>query len=135
LDYFKLFLKTNIKPKKPKAQSQFGDFRVKLGYFGFLGLQPPDFTLETTQGKEIPSEPSTDSTLWTKKNYLLLALGTLVKFGDGEEIYLPGVITQKVSCELGLSPVEEGFLAVIIYVFLAVSVLTAVPLFLVRFNI
>jgi MFS family permease len=81
-----------------------------------------------TQGNEILSEPSTDSTIWTKKNYLLLALGTLVKFGDGVEIYLPGVITQKVSCELGLSAAEEGILAIIIYLFQGVSVLTAVPL-------
>ena len=52
----------------------------------------------------------------------------MVKFGDGVEIYLPGVITQKVSCELGLSSLQEGFLAVIIYVFQAMSVLSAVKL-------
>ena len=65
---------------------------------------------------------------WTKQDYLYLALAVMVKFGDGVEIYLPGVITQKVSCELGLSSLQEGLLAVIIYVFQGIAVLSAVKL-------
>ena len=52
----------------------------------------------------------------------------MVKFGDGVEIYLPGVITQKVSCELGISSLQEGFLAIIVYVFQGIAVLSAVKL-------
>ena len=52
----------------------------------------------------------------------------MVKFGDGVEIYLPGVITQKVSCELGLSSLQEGWLAIVIYVFQGIAVFSAVKL-------
>ena len=65
---------------------------------------------------------------WTKQDYLYLALAMMVKFGDGVEIYLPGVITQKVSCELGLSSLQEGLLASILYVFQGISALSAVKL-------
>ena len=65
---------------------------------------------------------------WTKQDYLYLALAMMVKFGDGVEIYLPGVITQKVSCELGLSSLQEGLLAIVIYVFQGIAVLSAVKL-------
>ena len=67
-------------------------------------------------------------TTWTKSDYVNLILGSLIKFGDGVEIYLPGVITQKVSCELGVTGPQESILAVILYVFLAVSVITSIPL-------
>ena len=33
---------------------------------------------------------------WTKQDYKLILLTSLIKFGDGVELYLPGVITQKV---------------------------------------
>ena len=65
---------------------------------------------------------------WTQQDYLYLALAVMVKFGDGVEIYLPGVITQKVSCELGLSSLQEGLLAIIIYVFQGIAVMSAVKL-------
>ena len=67
-------------------------------------------------------------TTWTKSDYVNLALGSLIKFGDGVEIYLPGVITQKVSCELGVTGLQESILAVILYVFFAASVMTTIPL-------
>ena len=70
----------------------------------------------------------TSSSSWTKRDYLHIVLAVLIKFGDGVEIYLPGVITQLASCELGLSPLQEGFLAVILFVFFAVAIMTAVPL-------
>ena len=65
---------------------------------------------------------------WTQQDYLYLALAMMVKFGDAVEIYLPGVITQKVSCELGISSLQEGFLAIILYVFQGIAVLSAVKL-------
>ena len=33
---------------------------------------------------------------WTKQDYKLVLFTSLIKFGDGVELYLPGVITQKV---------------------------------------
>ena len=66
--------------------------------------------------------------IWTKQDYLYLTLAMMVKFGDGVEIYLPGVITQKVSCELGISSLQEGFLAIILYVFQGIAVLSSVKL-------
>ena len=61
-------------------------------------------------------------------DYILLSLAVLVKFGDGVELYLPGVVTQKVSCELGVSSFQEGILAVILYVFQGVAIISSVPL-------
>jgi MFS family permease len=55
-------------------------------------------------------------------------VSVFVKFGDGVEIYLPGVITQKVSCDLKLSHTQEGILSGILYVFLAVSNVASVLL-------
>ena len=52
---------------------------------------------------------------WDSLDRKLLLLGTLIKFGDGIEVYLPSVVTQKVSCELGVTGVEESFLAIILY--------------------
>ena len=40
---------------------------------------------------------------WTKQDYQLLLLTSLIKFGDGVELYLPGVITQLVSALDALS--------------------------------
>ena len=52
---------------------------------------------------------------WTYKDFLLVSLAVLIKMGDSVKAYLPGVITQKVSCELDLSDFQEGLLAVILY--------------------
>ncbi|KAL5247167.1 hypothetical protein ACHWQZ_G019128 [Mnemiopsis leidyi] len=41
--------------------------------------------------------------IWTRKDIILTTLNTLVTFGDAVEIYLPGVITQSASSELGVS--------------------------------
>ena len=65
---------------------------------------------------------------WTRKDILNIVLAALIKFGDGVEIYLPGVITQRASCELGVSQFQEGLLAVILFVFYALAILTAVKL-------
>ena len=40
-------------------------------------------------------------------------------------MYLPGVITQKASCELGVSDFREGMLAVIFYLFYASAILVS----------
>ena len=43
---------------------------------------------------------------WTIKDYQLLVFNMLIKFGDAVEIYLLGVITQKVAYELNLSKIQ-----------------------------
>ena len=65
---------------------------------------------------------------WTVKDYQLLAFNMLIKFGDSVEIYLPGVITQKVAYELNLSRIQEGFLGVTMYITMAIAILIAAPL-------
>ena len=65
---------------------------------------------------------------WTVRDYQLLAFTVLIKFGDSIEIYLPGVITQKVAYELNLSEIEEGFLGVTMYITMATAILIAAPL-------
>ena len=65
---------------------------------------------------------------WTVKDYQLLAFNILIKFGDSVEIYLPGVITQKVAYELNLSKIKEGFLGVTMYITMAIAILIAAPL-------
>ena len=65
---------------------------------------------------------------WTKQDYLLALLAVLINIGDGVEVFLPGVITQKVSCELGLSDFQEGILAVIMFLFWAIATMISVPI-------
>ncbi|KAL5266551.1 hypothetical protein ACHWQZ_G003804 [Mnemiopsis leidyi] len=57
----------------------------------------------------------------TRKDFHLSLLMTLVTFGDAVEIYLPGVITQYASRELGVSQAEEGMLGIILYLCLGIS--------------
>ena len=71
---------------------------------------------------------STQETQWSLQDYLLVSLAMLIKVGDGVEGYLPGVITQKVSCELGLSDFQEGVLAVVLIFFWTISILVSMPI-------
>ena len=61
-------------------------------------------------------------------DYIRIILAMIIKFGDGIEIYLLGVITQKVSCELGVSGFMEGMVSVTFFTFFAISTMAAVPL-------
>ena len=67
--------------------------------------------------KSSSTATSPQSNSWTKQDYLMVSLAVMIKIGDGVEAYLPGVITQKVSFELGISDFQEGLLAVILYLF------------------
>ena len=73
-------------------------------------------------------KPCPKAARWTKRDYKFLALAMLVKFGDAVEMYMPGVITQKVSCELDVSFFQEGTLSIIFYIFMGIALLVAVPL-------
>ena len=83
-------------------------------------------TSETTCETNFTPQPS--KAKWTKRDYVNVLLAMLIKFGDGVEIYLPGVIVQTVSCELGVSFFQEGILAVVFYLVQSVAQMSAVPL-------
>ena len=72
-----------------------------------------------------PSEPPRS---WTRQDYLHTLLAVLILLGDGVEMYLPGVITQKVACELGVSKIQEGVLAVVLYFSCAIAVTISGPI-------
>ena len=93
----------------------------------FTALQHPH-----TVSQKMGDSTETENTLlryndkrrsWTTRDCLVLTLNILVKLGDSVEIYLPGVITQDVSCQMGLSSLQEGFLAVILYVTMGATIL------------
>ena len=85
----------------------------------------PESTMsEVSESPTTASQPKS----WTRQDYLLVFIAVMIKLGDGVEVYLPGVITQTVACELGVSELQESILAVILYLFWAISVMSAVPI-------
>ncbi|XP_063685460.1 uncharacterized protein LOC134819440 [Bolinopsis microptera] len=67
-------------------------------------------------------------TTWTRNDKMLLICCLLCDFADGTEIDLPGMLTQQVSCDIGISHWKEGLLDCILFFSLAVSVMIAGPL-------
>lgn len=65
---------------------------------------------------------------WTKKDYIYSLLAMIIKFGDGIEIYLLGVLNQKATCELRVSRFFEGIVSATFFFIFALSTMTAVPL-------
>ncbi|XP_063680137.1 synaptic vesicle 2-related protein-like [Bolinopsis microptera] len=65
---------------------------------------------------------------WTRMDKLLAVFGALINFGHGVETYLPGVITQQISCVTELSEWQEGTLDCILYITLAVALVVSGPL-------
>ena len=63
----------------------------------------------------------------TKLEYLALLSVTMAKLGDSVEFVLPAVITQPVSCELGLTKRQEQILALVLYLSLAVFSIVTIP--------
>ena len=94
---------------------------------------PASSSSSSSSSTSVPSPPSATRSSWTRQDYLLTFLAVLILLGDGVEIYLPGVITQKVACELGLSEIQEGILAVVFYFSCAIAV-TSSGLILKRFG-
>ena len=78
-----------------------------------------DYAISNEVMKEQENQPIlSQRKKWDHLDYMLLVLGSLVKYGDALEVYLPSVITQKVSCELGVTSTQEGCLALIMYLIL-----------------
>ena len=64
----------------------------------------------------------------TKGQYMALICNVLISFGDAIEYFLPAVITQPISCELGISIEEEHTAAVCLYVSSAVMSILCIPI-------
>jgi len=89
-----------------------------------------DETKLTTE-PSLSAESACDSSRshsWTRQDYLIALMVVLIKIGDGVEAYLPGVISQKASCELGISDFQEGILAVSMYAFWAIAVIISISI-------
>jgi len=89
-----------------------------------------DENIEDEKGDEVELETTAlmlqlENSSWTVKDYQVTALFVLIYFGDGLELYLPGVITQVVSCELGVSSLQEGFLGIILYTTMTLAIVIA----------
>ena len=85
--------------------------------------------LEHPEESEGASSSAPRPKKWTKQDYILLTLAAFIKFGVGTIVFLPGVISSKVACEMDISGViEQGMLLIILNATLAVSNLVAVPL-------
>ena len=94
-----------------------------------------DMELENAKNPEAPSKATEKSgkkssglasldfknLRWTRRDAHLTVLMIMVTFGDAIEIYLPGVITQYASKDLGVSQAEEGILGIILYLCLGLS--------------
>ena len=61
---------------------------------------------------------------YTKQDYTLALILILVNFGEAIECYLPGVITQYVSCEIGVSKLQEAFLGCTFFLTLVIGTLS-----------
>ena len=96
----------------------------------YENIADSDSTTESEDDIESPEKKTLlhSSAKWTNRDLLFLCQWMLIKFGHGIEIYLPGVITQQVSCEMGISKVREGILGVILYVFMALATFISMPL-------
>ena len=63
-----------------------------------------------------------------KIQYLVLICNTIINFGDAVEMFLPAVITQPISCDLGISKEQEHMAALAVYVGLSVTSILGIPL-------
>ena len=61
-----------------------------------------------------------------KIGYLAVVVVTIAKLGDSVELFIPSVITQKVTCELDLSEKQEHILALALYLSLSISTILSI---------
>ena len=65
---------------------------------------------------------------WSRMDKSLAVFGALINLGHGVETYVPGVMTQQISCVTELSEWQEGTLDCILYITLAVALVFSGPL-------
>ena len=80
--------------------------------------------LQKTQDEDVAS----GRIKWTRKDKFLLILILLMMFADKVEEYLPGVITQQISCELGLTSTQEGMATSVFYACLTSGIISTLVL-------
>ena len=69
-----------------------------------------------------------DTKIVKKVQHMALLCNTLISFGDAIEMFLPAVITQPISCELGVSTKQEHIAALSLYLSFGVMSILAIPL-------
>ena len=80
-----------------------------------------DILLESKMEEE-PNQSMQDELRGQKKtDYLALIAVTFIKFGDSVETFLPGVISQPISCELNITKSQEDILSLAIYIALTIG--------------
>ena len=78
---------------------------------------------ETEETSLVERKPS-----WSRMDKLLAVFGALINLGHGVETYVPGVVTQQISCVTELSEWQEGTLDCILYITFALALLISGPL-------
>ena len=58
--------------------------------------------------------------------YLIVCLA-LINFGDGVELYFPGVFTQTASSELNITATQEDILGIVMYISLTLTTVFIAP--------
>lgn len=71
----------------------------------------------------LPKTPEHVYMCGIKQDWWAVSFLFLIRFGDYIELFLPGVITQQVACDLGISRYEEGILCISLYVAQLVSII------------
>ena len=67
-------------------------------------------------------------TSWSRMDKSLAVFGALINLGHGVETYVPGVMTQQISCVIELSEWQEGTLDCILYITLTIALVISGPL-------
>ena len=65
---------------------------------------------------------------WSRMDKLLAVFGALTNLGHGVETYVPGVVTQQISCVTELSEWQEGTLDCILYITFGLTLVVSGPL-------
>ena len=90
--------------------------RTCIFHFNLVDCGAVTYVMPDESGTLLESSTSDPS----KIQILALFSVTLAKIGDSVEFALPAVITQPVSCELGLSKHQENILGLVLYFSMAV---------------
>ena len=78
---------------------------------------------KTKEKRLVERKPS-----WSRMDKSSAVFGALINLGHGVETYVPGVVTQQISCVTELSEWQEGTLDCILYITLAVALVISGPL-------
>ena len=63
----------------------------------------------------------------TRHDFYLITCLVLINFGDGVELYLPGVFTQTASTELNITKNQEDVMGIVMYISLTLTIVFVTP--------